>query len=485
MRKNIKTNYIFNVSYQILLMAVPIITAPYLSRVLGAEGIGKYSYAYAMVSYFTLFAVMGTSTFGQRAVSYVQEDPIRRSEAFWETFMIRVILAVITLGVFGVYLFRTDGELPILAVLGLNIFNVVFDISWFLQGMEEFSKTVLRSVIFKILQVLFIFLFIKTPDDLLLYVGGTSVLTVLGSVSLWVYLPRYIDAPRKIRPFRNMKTILELFVPTIAIQIYTVLDKTMIGWFTDTSLENGYYEQAEKIVKMCMTVITALGTVMLPRMANTYKAKDTEKFREYLYTSYRFVWFLGIPMFFGIIATSDLFTVIFFGEGFDKVKILLPIFSFLVVIIPLGYVTGGQYLVAAGKQNILSRITFIGAGVNVCLNLALIPFFYSVGAAVSSVVAELCVTIFGFLYLKKFDNIKMSLIFRECTRYWISGFIMFMTLIVCRLVLQDGIIKLMLLIFIGGSIYFAGLWILKDKFMMYIISFIRRILTSRFHLFRK
>ena len=468
MKKNLTVNYIFNMSYQILLIIVPIITAPYLSRVLGAEGIGRYSYAYAMVSYFTLFAVLGTNTFGQRAVSYVQDDVVKRSEAFWETLLARVVLASATLAVYAVYLLKSEGDLRIMVILGLYIVNVVFDVSWFLQGMEEFSKTVVRSLVFKILQIIFIFVFVKDADDLLIYIGGTAVLTVAGSFSLWLYLPGYIRPPGglKIKPFRNFKTIFELFIPTVAIQIYTVLDKTMIGWFTDTALENGYYEQAEKIVKMCMTLITALGTVMLPRLANTFKTNDAKKFRHYLYTSYRFVWFLGVPILLGIIAVSDNFTTLFFGNGFEKVKVLLPVFSPLVLLIPLGYVTGGQYLVATGKQMVLARVTFIGAAVNVVLNLILIPRFYSEGAAAASVIAEFSVTLAGFMYLKKNKQIEVTRIMKEAKNYLTAGLIMFTGLMLLRSILQDGVIKLMVMVAAGGSIYIIILLLIKDELLM-------------------
>ena len=256
MKKSIRINYLYNVSYQILILLTPILTTPYTSRVLGAEGIGLYSFTASVVSYFALFAALGTSTYGQRQISYIHEDREERSRVFWNTVILRFMTVAVSMLIYFLFCMKQGGN-QMYWILSINILTVAFDISWFLQGMEEFGKTVLRNVIFKLAGIIFIFVFVKSQNDLLIYAAGLVGLELLSNISLWFYLPRYIDKPdlRNLHPCVNLKTVISLFVPTIAIQIYTVLDKTMIGIFSPGTAENGYYEQALKLSKMVLTLV--------------------------------------------------------------------------------------------------------------------------------------------------------------------------------------------------------------------------------------
>jgi O-antigen/teichoic acid export membrane protein len=469
--KSIKKNYIYNLIYQIVLLVAPFITTPYISRILQPEGVGLYSYASSIVSYFTLVAVLGTGTFGQRAISYVQKDVEARSRAFWEVFLLRLITSVITLAAYGAFITFFAGENKLIyIILALNIINIVFDISWLFQGVEEFGKIAVRNVIIKILNIVAIYLFVKEIDDLYKYVLIMVGFTVLGSLSLWVSLPKYLCKVKGIKPFREFKTIIEMFIPTIAIQVYTILDKSMIGWFSDGYAENGYYEQAEKIAKMTLTVVTSLGTVMIPRISRVFKEGDMEQVKYYLYKSYRFVWMLAIPIMFGLISISNIFIPIFLGDGYEKCILLLDIFSLLVVFIGLSNVTGMQYLVPVGKQNILTITVTVGAVINFLLNIILIKFYSSLGACIASVIAEFCVTFVGFAYIKKKKCFELAPIFKSSIKYWIAGIIMFVSLFVIRMFLPVAIWSLIVLIFGGIIIYFAILLILHDKLLFEILN---------------
>lgn len=270
-RKSVKLNYIYNVGYQILLLVVPMVAAPYLSRVLGPDGTGTASYVESIVAYFVLFATMGITTYGQREISYVQDDAGKRSAVFWNTKILEFISSTVAILLYVIFALLQKENSGLYLLLSLNLAAVFLNVTWFFQGMEEFGKTVTRNAIVKVLQLVYIFLSVRTKDDLPLYVLGLGLFTALGNLSLWAYLPKYISrVPRReLRPFKDIKVVWSLFVPTIAIQIYTVLDKTMIGVITGSSFENGYYEQAIKISKMLLAVVTALGTVMVPRIGST------------------------------------------------------------------------------------------------------------------------------------------------------------------------------------------------------------------------
>lgn len=175
-------------------------------------------------------------------------------------------------------------------------------------GIRRVWKIVIRNTIIRIISILYIFIFVKTKDDILVYAFGLAVFVFLSNLSLWAYLPKYITkiSKKDIHPFRLLPTVITLFVPTIAIQVYTVLDKTMIGVITQSSFENGYYEQALKISRTILTLVTALGTVMIPRIGYYFELGDTDEIRRLMYRGYRFVWFLGVPLCLGLISVSSI-----------------------------------------------------------------------------------------------------------------------------------------------------------------------------------
>ena len=344
---SIKKNFVYSLIFQLTGLLMPLVVTPYVSRTLAAEGIGLFSYTESIVSYFVLVAVLGTSTFGQRVISYTQDDPEGRSRAFFEVLLLRIVTAAVTAVAYVgyVWLAVTPANRAIAFVFLLNILNVVLDISWLLQGLEEFGKMALRSVLLRLVGVACIFIFVRDEGDLLLYTFIMLGAVVLGNLSLWLYVPKYICRVRGIRPFRNIAEVLQLFVPTIAIQLYTVLDKSMIGWFSgDDYLENGYYEQAQKLVKLAVTGVTALGSVMTPRIAYTYRTGDTERLHYFVYRSYRYVFMMGVPMMFGLLGIADVLTPVYYGPGYEKCATLISIFSAIVLFIGLSNVTGYQYL---------------------------------------------------------------------------------------------------------------------------------------------
>lgn len=482
--KSLKKNFIFNLIYQLLVLIVPLIVTPYVSRVLGVDTVGEYSYANSIVSYFTLFAVLGTGIYGQRAVSFVQENKEERSRAFWEVFIFRCVTVLIVLSVYALFIMflaPTD-SIKLYVIFALSIINVALDISWFLQGMEEFVKTAIISMIIKVFNVVSIYLLVKSPNDLWIYILIMCGFSAIGSLCLWIYMPSRICKVKGIKPFRNFKGIILLFLPTIATQIYLVLDKSMLGWFTNGYVENGYYEQAEKVVKVATTVVTALGTVMIPRIANMYKNGDMEGVKVYLYKSYRYVWMMAIPIMFGLSAVAEIFVPIFFGEGYDKCALLIPLLSVLTIFLGLGHVTGLQYFVPTEKQNVLTVTYVIGAVVNLIFNAILIPFYGSVGAAIGSIVAEFSVAMSGLIYVRKKKLYEIKPVFTCSWKYWIAGLVMFGTVYGVRQFLPTRTWALCVLILLGVVVYGVLLLIMRDAML---VEYVNKILGKVKALFSK
>ena len=273
MNKKIKINYIFNTSYQIFAIIVPLITTPYISRVLNAEGIGIYSYTYAIIKYFMIIAALGVGGYGVREIGKVQDDYEKRNIKFWNIFLFKFILSALMLISYILYVFLFANNKCIAYAQSFYLIHVMFDISWFFQGIEDFKKVTIRNFLIKILNIIFIFCFVKSESDLFLYVIGLSLFTTIGTMSMWVNINKYIDKPdlTKIKLFDDYKIILQMFFPTIAVQIFSIIDKTMIGLLSYSAVENGYYEQSLKIIDMSLTVITSLIAVMIPSIAKDFK----------------------------------------------------------------------------------------------------------------------------------------------------------------------------------------------------------------------
>ena len=464
-QKSIKKNYVYNLYYQILTIITPLITAPYLARVLGADGIGTISYTDSVAAYFVLLATMGISTYGQREISYVQDNIEERSHVFWNTKVLEIITSGISLCAFVLFSLYQE-NIIIYLIFSFNILAVLMDVTWFFQGMEEFGKTVLRNIIVKLLGIIYIFLFVKTSDDIAVYAFGTCFFAFIANVSLWFYLPRYIDRIKfcDLHPFKDFKTVLSLFIPTVAIQVYTVLDKTMIGIVTKNSFENGYYEQAIKMSKMTLMFVISLGTVMIPRIGYHYEQKQYDEVKRLVYRAYRFVWFLGIPLCFGLIGVASNFVPWFFGPGYEKVIVLLKILAFLILAIGISNVTGMQYLIPTKKQNTLTLTVIIGAVVNFTLNSLLIYFYQSIGAAIASVAAEVTVTVTQIMIVRQ--ELSPLTILKQSVNYLLAGALMSAGLWKASGYLEPSVINTLILVVMGGSIYIGTLFLIKDTFFI-------------------
>lgn len=463
-----KKNYIYNISYQIFAVIVPLITTPYISRVLGADGVGIYSYTYSIVNYFLILSVLGTAVYGTKRIGMFQDKKYERSKNFWEIFILRISMTIIMMVTYYLYVILLADDKLIAAIQGMYLLGSGLDISWFFQGIENFKKVTIRNIIIKIINIVFIFTFVKTQSDLWKYIFGLAIFTVLGSLIMWVKINRYVDFVKikELKPFRNFREVLELFLPTIATQLFAIVDKTMIGEFTTDSKENGYYEQAYKVVTMSLIIITTLGTVLVPKMAKYFAEKNIDNIRKYLKKSYKFVWMMGIPMMIGMISIIDVFVPVFLGENFDKVKVILPILSILYIPMGMNYMIGRQYMIPTNQQNKYNKFLVIGGVFNIIVNLILIPKYFSVGAAIGSVTGELCILYLSIRYLRKTNQFYLKGFFKEVYKYCLSGIIMCGILLLIKQIVPYTLLGLLILISLGAITYISILIILKDEIIL-------------------
>ncbi len=472
-KKTITKNYIYNLTYQILILILPLVTTPYISRILGAENIGIYSYTVSIATYFILFGSLGIALYGQRQIAYEQRKLKKLSKTFWEIIILRFFTMTISMLIFYFIFVKGEQYETYYKILLLELLANCFDISWLFQGLEEFKKTVIRNIIVKLISVIAIFTFVKSVNDLEIYFLIYVLSNLIGNLSLWAYLPKYLKRVKlkQLNIIQHLKPTIGLFIPQIAIQVYTILDKTMIGAIIADKSEVGYYEQSQKIVKILLTVITSLGTVMLPRIANTFVSGDKAKVTSYMKKSFNMVFLLAFPMLFGVIAVSKSFVPVFFGQGYDKVTILMNIISPILLLIGLSNVTGTQYLLPTKRQKEYTISVVCGAIINFLMNIGLIYKFGAVGASIGTVIAESTVTLIQMYTVRK--DFKLKEIFQLARNYFLSSIIMFIICLIIGKFIKNNLISIIIQVVIGGITYGSCLLILKDNFIFEIFGRIK------------
>jgi O-antigen/teichoic acid export membrane protein len=491
-KKSIAENYIFSMLYRVFVCIAPLITTPYISRVLGANGIGQFSFTNSITIYFTLLAGFGFGTYASREIAYKQGNKAAQSKIFWEIIIARFMSSSIStilfcsLGWCGFY--KSYSSLMWWWVL--EIVAVEFDITFLFEGNEEFQKIVLRNLIIKILSIALVFVIVKKPEDVWIYIICTSGSTLFGNISLWFYLPKCLVKVKftELQPWIHFRYSLRLFIPAIATSIYSMLDKTLIGLIIQETytvqevqivdgiektveitkryadLENGYYEQAEKVVKMSTTIITALGTVMCPRNSMEYANGNIEKVKENVYFATNFVWFIGTPMMFGIAALAPNLVPWFLGDGFEKSILLMQLFTPLILFWGLSNVFGSQYLIPTKRDGKYTIGVLSGTFTNIILDSILIYFYWSTGAVIATLFAEFMVAFTMMLMVRR--EISIFKVMKQSWKYLISGTIMFLCVYVTQAYLSPTILHTFVLILEGIVIYFVLILIFHDRYSL-------------------
>jgi len=469
MNKSIKKNFMYNLLFQIVTLLMPLITVPYVSRILGKEGIGICSYTLSITQYFMILGTLGISIYGSREIAYVRDDKEKMSKTFWSITFLKAITASISLIVYIIAFAIKKEYCDIYLIQAINIIAVIIDISWLYAGLEKFEKIVIRNLIVKIVGVSCIFIFVKSYEDLYKYISINAVMTVLGNLVMWMYLPATVS---KIKIkfsdiIEHFIPVLQLFIPQIATQIYLVLDKTMLGILSNIG-EVGLYEQSEKIVKLALALVTSLGIVMLPRMSNTFISGDNEKMNLYLNKCLQWVCYISIPMALGLAAISNEFVPWFFGKDFKEVSYLMIILTPILFFIAISNVLGIQYLLPSNRSNEFTASVTIGAIINVILNFILIPKYKAFGTCIATVISEFVVTSVQYVFLRK--NIKNKILLKCMTKFLIAAIIMFIVVRFIGINMGAKIITTLVQCVVGVVIYEVILFMLKEEINQIIIN---------------
>lgn len=417
-------NYLLNSSYQLLLIILPLVTAPYISRVLDTSGVGVIAFTNSIIAYFTMFAVLGTSTYGNREIAYHQNDKKARSDIFWGINFLSWITAGVSLCAFIIFVLTTSQYQNIFLWQIPFILAQLFDISWYFMGMEKFKIPVIRNFFFKILTVIFTFVFVKQASDLVIYVAILSFGNLIGSLSLWPYLIKEVYPPnfKSLNLRHHLKYTLILFIPTIATSIYLVANKTMLGIF-DSVINAGFFNQSDTIIKMALSLVATIGTVMLPRVANMHSQGDVSGVKKSIMKTFDIASGISIALFFGICGIALKFAPFFFGSDFAEVGIIMMLEAPIILFISWSSVLGGQYLLPLNRMKIFTFSVSLGAVVNVLINFALIPCIGVIGAVIATVIAEFWVTAYQYWHIR--DEFSFKDLFSGVWKYFLSGLVMF------------------------------------------------------------
>lgn len=465
-------NYLYNAFYQIFILLVPLITTPYLSRVLGPTGVGINAYTNSIIQYFILFGSIGVNLYGNRQIAYVRRDRQKLTKTFYEIFFMRGLTILLASLAFFIFLSLTSRYHTYYLAQFVSLVAAAFDISWFFMGVENFAVTVLRNLVVKIVTLISIFAFVKSESDLVLYILILSLSLLLGNLTLFPSLKKYIGRPilQQLNLSHHLLPSLALFIPQIATQVYLVVNKTMLGSMTSVQAA-GYFDQSDKIIKMVLAIVTATGTVMLPHVANAFANGEHEKTRNYLYESFSFVSAIAFPMFFGIMAVASKFVPLFFTNRFRAVIPLMIIEAIVILLIAWSNAIGTQYLLPTNQTRSYTMSVVLGAVVNIIINIPLITLWGAVGAAIATVLSETTVTIYQLWIVHK--QVVANKLFADTWKYLLAGLMMF---VIVRF--MDGRLSiswpiLALEVIVGMLIYGCILVILRAKIIKKAIQLVK------------
>lgn len=471
-------NYLYNLTYQIFLILVPLITVPYVSRTLGAEAVGMNAYTNSIMSYFVLFANLGLSLYGNRTIAYSRDSLEERSARFWEIVFLKIVMGVISFTAFSIFSLLYDQYTNLLWIQAIQLLATAIDISWFFVGVEDFKRTITRNVLVRILSFVFIIIFVRTPNDLPLYIFIMCASGLLGNLTLWTYIKRYVKRIdiSSLRFMIHVKPVLILFLPQITTSVFVSLNRLFLGSLS-TMTQTGYFDNSDKVVRIFLSFVTAIGTVVFPRIANYYKKKDREKVMLLMGRAFDSVNLISFPIVCGSIGIAEPFSNLFFGSNFQGINYVFAMLAVELIFMGWSSIIGQQYLVAIDKTKGLTGSMIIGLVVIVIADIFLIPSHGALGAAIGSVLGELTIAAIQLIYVYKNKLIDLRIIFQDTWKFMLGGLAVLIVSKLAHQFVSQDILQIIIAVICSGIVYVVSLLVLKPKIIVsgkdQIITFIK------------
>ena len=478
--KSLKVNLFYNILLNVSTIIFPLITAPYVARVLEPDGVGIFNFSNTYASYFALVALLGIPTYGIREVSKLRDDKSELSRLLSELMSIAGITTITVSIVYVSSLFivnQLNENYVIFFMAGFAVYLAPFKINWYYQGLEEFGFITLRTLIIRIISIICLFIFVKQKEDVVIYV----ILNVAGGVigDIWNFFrmwrsgvkPKFTMQGLK----KHLKPLLILFSSTIAISIYTTLDTLMLGFMKNYS-EVGYYNSATHLSRAILYITTSFSAVAVPRVSYFSKNNDFGNITNLLNKSFSFVAFVAFPLAIGMMCVASVFVPIFYGVKFEGAVIPLIILSLLIIIISLNNLTGNQTLIGMGYDKLFFYSVLTGTISNFILNFILIPFWGAVGASISSVAAEFLVLTTMIYFIYKYTPVRISGISETAKSFW--GSLLFIPLVLIERLVLDGWYLIGTFLISGSVLYLFAEWILNNKSLTLFVSSANKIIRK-------
>lgn len=467
--RNILKNLFYQVIFQLTKILIPIITVPIVSGALGPQGIGVYNYTSSIAQYFVLIAGLGVSLYGNREVALAWNKKKDISKIFWEIFFFKGLSTVFVLIIylFLIVFFNLNNS-NFLLIQSLVIIAVFFDVSWFFMGIEDFKKTSLSNLLVQLITLILIILFVKQSDDALIYTLIQTGGILLSQVIVCLFLRKHISRVRV-----NFKDIIshfygafEFLIPQIAITLYTNLNKTILGIVLGTAAV-GYFSNSLQLNNVFITMITTLDVVLLPHMSGLFATNKNERIVQLMGTTIHLQLFLSIPIMFGVLTIYDKLVPWFFGGDFLFLNRVIPWFSLLIVIVPLGMAISRQYLMPIGKIKEYNKSVLVGAGINIVSNILLLPTIGFFGVVVSNILAEVFVTLIRTISFLKSTQFRFD--FKRIMIFIIASIIMCLVTRVLTFKLPPTFLTNVIQMLIAVAIYFLITALLKSNLIVEMI----------------
>lgn len=457
-------NYFYNVCYQMLVLILPLITAPYISRTLGPKGVGQYSFTYSIITWFTLITSIGIAYYGDRQVAYVRDNKYQLSKTFYELQIIKITMTVISMVIFIAFINIYHRYTFLLCLQAINILASTIDISWLYMGLENFKVTVMRNTLVKIASVILIFAFVHEESDTWLYVFILAISSFLGNLTLWPELRKFLVPVdfKKLKPYSHLRESLVLFLPSIATRIYLNLNKTILGIIVGSTAA-GFYQNSDNLIQIIISIVTATGTVILPHAANEYAKGNNNAVKNMLYTSFDFVSFLAFPMAFGVASISLKLSIFFYGNKFAPVGPVMMIESIVIVMVAWSNAIGIQYLLPMKRTKDYTRSLVISAIFSMIISIPLIYFWGLHGAMITTVLSEGIVTLYQLVVVHNEINLKR--LFKDVPKFLLSSSIMFMVVFFLNKHWQFNLFSMIVEVGIGIMIYIIMIIILRPTIL--------------------
>lgn len=463
--KNVAKNFFYQAIFQVAKIIMPIITIPIVSNALGPSGIGLYNYTNSVVQYFVLIAGLGIQIYGNREIA-ISWNSARQdtSKIFWEIFTFKFIVTLLTCIVYVLIVWNLPNRIFFL-VQGLILFSVIFDISWFFMGIEDFKKTSMSNLFVQFITFISIVLFIKDKNDVLLYTVIQALGILFSQILVWLFVKRYIQfVPFSLKDsLAHLKKSFEFFIPQVAIMLYTNLNKTILGLFLGAAAV-GYYTNSIQINNIFITIITTIDLVLLPHMSGYFAKNDEKRIIDTMEKTVHLELFFSIPIMFGMLTVYDKLIPWFFGKKFLFLNHVIPFFTILIVVIPLGMAISRQYLMPIGKVNEYNKSVIHGAVISVISNLLLLPMIGFFGVVISNILAEVFVTYVRTRSFLKTTSFSFRL--KQIGVFMLSGFLM---CVITRWLTQNmaaSFVTNIIQLLIAVPIYFVLTMVLKENVLI-------------------